>query len=98
MKIKLNDKYRIRGVPMNFVLEENKINGKTGESHFEVVGYYPTLESLLNGVATRTVQASECENVNLLIQEIKTAVRDVMAKIELLQEEGEAEDENRREN
>jgi len=89
MKIKLNEQYQIRGIPMNFVLEEKKVNKKTDEEYWETVGYYPTLESLLHGGATRAVQQSELEDVNLLIDAIKTAVRDVLAKIKLLQDEGE---------
>lgn len=85
MKIKLNDKFQITGIPMNFVLEEKKINKKTQEEYWDTVGYYPNFESLLSGMLRHGVQASECEDVKLLIQEVKDGVRAIMEQIEVLE-------------
>lgn len=88
MLIKLNDKYRIRGIPMNFVLEEKKIRqgGKNkGEEYWQESGYYPTLKSLLRGIATRHVQTTETEGIQLLIQEIKNGVQAIKQQIEVLE-------------
>ncbi len=72
---------------MNFVLEEKKINKKTQEEYWNTAGYYPDFESLLSGMFRHGVQTSECENVNLLVQEVKDAVQAIMAQITILQEE-----------
>ena len=92
MKIKLNEQYQVRGIPMNFVLEEKKIrkDGKDkGMEHWQEIGYYPTLESLLRGIATRHLQTTETEGIELLIQEIKTFADSVKHQIRLLQDEEE---------
>jgi hypothetical protein len=94
MKIKLNEQYQVRGIPMNFILEEKKINKKTNEEYWETAGYYANLESLLLGIATHGVQTTETEGIELLIREIKMLCRDVLAKITLLQDEGEGEGKN----
>jgi len=97
MKIKLNEQYQIRGIPLNFVLEEKKViekGDKAGTEYFSTVGYYPTLESLLHGIATRHLQTIETEGIELLIQEIKMLCRSVLAKIGLLQDEGEEDVQN----
>jgi hypothetical protein len=63
---------------MNFVLEELKTvekGDKAGETYWNTVGYYPTLESLLRGIAIRHLQTTETEGIQLLIQEIKTVYR-----------------------
>jgi hypothetical protein len=92
MKIQLNDKFRIVGVPMNFVLEEKKTiirkGEKFGTEYWDVAGYYSNFESLLAGLLRRGVQESECEDVNLLIQEVKDGVRAIVAQIKLLEGEG----------
>ena len=88
MKIKLNDKYQVTGVPMNFILEEKKIHSEgkeKGVEYFDTVGYYPTLESLLHGIATRHLQTTETEGIELLIQEIKNGVQAITEQIEVLE-------------
>jgi hypothetical protein len=92
MKIKLNDKYQITGIPMNFALEEKKVydkGDKAGQEYWVNSGYYPDLESLLSGLLRRHVLASECEDVILLIQEIKIATQTIMEQIKLLERGGE---------
>lgn len=87
MKIKLNDKYQITGVPLNFVLEEKKVHSEgkeKGVEYFDTIGYYPSLETLLRGLATHSIQQSNCEDVKLLIQEIKTLTRSVTDEIKAL--------------
>ena len=91
MKIKLNDKFQVVGIPMNFVLEEKKINLKTGEEYWQTAGYYPTLEILLHGLFRRGLQESETEGVQNIIQELIFGVQAIMIKIELLQEDSKAE-------
>jgi hypothetical protein len=88
MLIQLNDKFRVTGVPMDFVLEEKKIHveGKEkGIEYWDTAGYYPTLESLLRGLATRHLQTTETEGIQLLVQEIKNGVRTITAQIKLLE-------------
>lgn len=88
MKIKLNEQYQVRGIPMNFILEEKKIRkeGKNiGEEYWQEIGYYPTLESLLRGIATRHLQTTETEEIELLIQEIKNGVQAITEQIEVLE-------------
>ena len=87
MKIKLNDKYQVTGVPMNFILEEKKIHSEgkeKGVEYFDTIGYYPSLETLLRGLATHSIQQSNCEDVKLLIQEIKNGVRTITEQIKAL--------------
>jgi hypothetical protein len=88
MKIKLNEQYQVRGIPMNFILEEKKIRkeGKNiGEEYWQEIGYYPTLESLLRGIATRHLQTTETNGIELLISEIKTFTKSVKEQIEVLE-------------
>jgi len=87
MKIKLNDKYQVTGVPLNFVLEEKKVHSEgkeKGVEYFDTVGYYPSLETLLRGMATHGLQTTETEGVELLIQEIKNGVRTITNEIKAL--------------
>ena len=89
MLIQLNDKFRVTGIPMNFVLEEKKVVAKEGDNfgkeYWDTAGYYSNLESLVAGLLRRGVRESECENVNLLIQEIKDGVELIMTQIKLLE-------------
>lgn len=88
MKIRLNDKYQITGIPMNFALEEKKIYGegdKKGQEYWTTAGYYPSFESLLSGLFKHGIQASEYEDVKLLILEVKNGVRAIMEQIAILE-------------
>jgi hypothetical protein len=90
MLIKLNDKYQVSGIPMNFALEEKKVydkGDKAGQEYWVNSGYYPDLESLLSGLLRRHVLASECEDVILLIQEIRVSTRAIMAQITILEQD-----------
>ena len=92
MIIQLNDKLKVSGIPMNFVLEEKKIKGKesknAGEEYWDTAGYYPDLESLICRLLQRGVEQSECEGIKNIINEIKMSVRAITEQIKLLECEG----------
>lgn len=91
MLIQLNEQYRVRGVAMNFVLEEKKVRGdkskNAGEEYWEEIGFYPSLDALLRGMFKRHLQASECVGVIEVIQEINKAVATIQAQMRSLQDE-----------
>ncbi len=87
MIIMLNDMYRVRGIPMNFVLEERKTRLKgenAGTEYWSESGYFPDLEMLLIEIATRHLQATETEGIELLIKEIKDGALAIAEQIRLL--------------
>jgi hypothetical protein len=77
----------ITGIPMNFVLNEKKVydkGEKAGQEYWTVAGYYSNFESLLSGLFKRGIQESECEDVNLLIQEVKNGAQAIATQIKIL--------------
>lgn len=92
MLIQLNERQRVTGMPMNFVLEELKVKGDkskdAGEEYWQESGFYPDLESLLCRLHQRGVEQSECEGVQNIITEIKMSVRAITKQIKLLECEG----------
>lgn len=84
MKIQLNEDYRVSSDPLNFILQERKINQKSHEEYWKDIGYYSNLEQLLSGLFKKRLQASEIEGIQLLIDEIKNAVRAIQTQIKRL--------------
>lgn len=89
MLIQLNERQRITGIPMNFVLEELKVKGKesknAGEEYWDTAGYYSNLKDLLYRLLERGVEQSECEGVQNIINEIKMSTQAISDQIKLLE-------------
>jgi hypothetical protein len=89
MLIQLNEDLRVTAIPMNFVLEERKINKKTGVGYWSVAGYYANMEQVLNSLLNRRVQESECEGVRDIITEIRYNTSVILEQMKIRQEQGE---------
>jgi flagellar basal body-associated protein FliL len=91
MIIQLNDQYRLTSIPLNVVLEERKVilkGDKAGKEYYSTVGYYPNIEEALTAIFRKQIETSEVEGIQLLIQEIKTAVKTIMEQMRVLEVEG----------
>ncbi len=87
MLIRLNERFKITGIPMNFVLEEKKTydrGEKVGQEYWTIAGYYPDFETLLTGLFRDGIQQSEREDMELLVQEVKNGVRAIVEQIKVL--------------
>jgi hypothetical protein len=87
MLIQLNENTRITTIPANFILEQRreiKEGVHKGEFTWDTIGYYGNLEQLLSGMLRKGLQASECEGIQNIINEIKMAVKTIEEEIKIL--------------
>lgn len=88
MNIRINDKYRITSDSANFILEECHIGDKEGSMSFgkevwKQVGFYQSINGLLNGLLRRTALESDAKT----IQGLKDVFDGVHESIDALTEQ-----------
>ena len=68
--IKLSEDYGIGSDEFNIVLYQRKVNQKEetknfGKEYYSVIGYYSSVESLLNGLINKEIQINLAEQTSL---------------------------------
>ena len=80
MRIQLTDNYIITSDSLNFILNESHIaeDGKhKGKPVLVQVGFYPTVESLCEGLISRKLRQSTARTMKTLLQEHTELVREI---------------------
>ena len=79
--IKLNEYYGIGSDEIHFILYQRKVNQKEGsknygKEYYSVIGYYPSVESLLKALINKQIQLSIPEQTTLesLVNNVETYV------------------------
>jgi len=81
MLLNISDKYRVTGIPLNFVLKEKGIS-KEGKVVWKTTGYYPTLESLFRCMIKENIIDTEGEvkqvvdKIDEVCEKILTAIKE----------------------
>ena len=79
--IQLNEDYALSADSMNIILYQRKVNQKEGsknygKEYYSVIGYYPSVESLLKALINKQIQLSISEQTTLesLVNSVETYV------------------------
>ena len=79
--IQLNEDYALSADDMNILLHQRKVNQKEGtkncgKEYYSVVGYYSSVESVLNALINKQIQLSISEQTTLesLVNSVETYV------------------------
>ena len=79
--IKLNEDYGIGSDEIHFILHQRKVNKQEvsknyGKEYYSVIGYYPSVESLLKALINKQIQLSISEQTTLesLVNSVETYV------------------------
>jgi len=81
MLLKISDKYRVTGQPLNFVLEKRIISKKTpGKVSWTTTGYYASLEGLLSDMIKERIIDTDGE-LKQVIESISEAKSEIIEAI-----------------
>ena len=79
--IQLSEDYTLSADSMNIILHQRKVNKKEGSKNYgkesySVIGYYPSVESLLKALINKQIQLSIPEQTTLesLVNSVETYV------------------------
>ena len=83
MNIPINDDYRIRSDPFNIILEKSRIVSKEGknkgETAWDIIGFYTSVENALQALVTRDIMMSDCNSLEGLRALVGTLREDIAA-------------------
>ena len=89
MEIKLSRKYVMTSDPHNFILNEvvkSKSGKSKGQTRLVAVGFYPSIEQLVDGLLTKTMRASSATSLEELIAEHNSLVGELRSLIKRIKE------------
>lgn len=73
----IGDKYQIKSDPLQYIVEEKKVNRKTREEYWNTIGYFSNLPSAFNFLVNLKVKETDLSELETVIDKIEEVYRDI---------------------
>lgn len=89
MTLQINDQWRIETDPMNYMIQKSRVakeGKKAGETVWDTIGYYPTLEMAYKGLLRLDLAESDLKGIVAITQHLYKIHLDIRRSIQRLYE------------
>jgi len=75
----IGNKYQVRADPLQYILEEKRINRKNNTEYWVAVGYFSTLQNALKHLVNLNVRATELKDLETVVERMEQIYKEIKA-------------------